>query len=311
MSVIAAVNALPTEGLTLQALQLLDNIVPGEWENTTSFDAMIAQVSGETSPVVNQQILVRALAIDAQQATSYGRALQVYSLLDNVDQVAAGAAAVSKAAGMLGSFFGAAKAVEQFTPKPETTQALDAGLKLVGELVAFGILNGVPAGSEGLGRFVGALEDYAKYDRMRIAAWVVFDGVIPLGPDFLGKMIHTFGDAASGMGSNAIFEQLGDRIPGDGVDAKRAFVIETLNKTGDFMNRFVEDNGITQEKVLAQVQSTLGVAGDSLDVIGAAIDATTDYMRHTGTQTVGRHLAREATKQLKDEVWKNWVAQQG
>lgn len=311
MSVIAAVNALPREGLTLKALELLDSIVPGDWENTTSFDTMIREVSGETNPVVVQQIQVRALALDATQATSYGRALQVYSLLDDVDRVAAGAAAVSKAAGMLGSFFGSAKVLEQYTPKPETTQALDAGLKLMGELVAFGVLNGLPTNHEGIARFAGALEDYAKYDKMRIAAWVVFDGVIPLGPDFLGKLVHTFGSATDGMAGNAIFERLGDRIPGDSVDAKRAFVLDTVKKTTDFVDRFVNENGISQDKVLEQAKSVLGVAGDSLDVVGAAIDATTSYMTHTGTQTVGRHLARAATRQMKDEVWKNWVAAQG
>ena len=306
MSVIAAVNALPTEGLTVQALRTLDPIVPGAWQNTTSFKTMLEEVSGETNPVVIAALMQRAIALDATHMASYGRALQVYTLLDSVDQLAAGAAVASK----VGSMFGSLGFLQQFTPKPETTQAMDAGLKLVGELLAFGLLNGTPMqGSDGLSRFVGALEDYAKYDRMRIAAWIVFDGVIPLGPDFLGKIVGTVSAAANdSLGSNAVFDKLGAQIPGDSVGAKKAFILETLNRTTDFMDRFVKENGISQDKVMAQLKSVLGVADGGMDYVAAAIDASTAYMTHTGTQTVGRHLARRTTEALKEEVWKQWVA---
>lgn len=306
MSVIAAVHALPTEGLTVQALRALDSIVPGTWQNTTSFKTMLEEVSGEKNPVVIAALMQRAIALDATHLDSYGRALQVYRLLDSVDQLAAGAAVASK----VGSMFGSLGFLQQFTPKPETTQAMDAGLKLMGELLAFGLLNGMPTqGSEGLSRFVGALEDYARYDLMRIAAWVVFDGVIPLGPDFLGKIIGTFSEAANdSLGSNAVFDKLGGQIPGNSVPEKKAFILETLNRTGDFMDRFVKEKGISQDKVMAQVQGVLGVADGGMDYVAAAIDASTDYMTHTGTQTVGRHLAKRTTLALKDEVWQQWVA---
>ena len=40
MSIIEAVEALPQSSVTVTALQALDHVVPGEWDNTTSFDAL-------------------------------------------------------------------------------------------------------------------------------------------------------------------------------------------------------------------------------------------------------------------------------
>ena len=86
------------------------------------------------------------------------------------------------------------------------------------------------------------------------------------------------------------------------------FAIQAIDTTGQWVSRFVEEKQLTREGALASLQGKLGVAEGGLDYVAAAIDATTDYMTHTGTQTVARTLARHAYDQLREDVWNDWVA---
>ena len=73
----------------------------------------------------------------------------------------------------VGGMFKPLSFLKKFTPKPETTQSIDAAVKLTVELVAFGMIRGLPedASFEQIADFVIALQDYAKEDVMRIGAW--------------------------------------------------------------------------------------------------------------------------------------------
>lgn len=306
MSVLTALEALPKDGLTVKALRTLDTVVPGEWDNCTAVDQMAREVCGpEAPPKLALQVAVNARQLAIKDAARYDRALQVYRLVDKVDQAAAGAAVAGKAA----ELFGSLGFMKKFTPKPDTTQALDAGAKLVGELVAFGTLNGMPsADADGLARFAGALADYGRYDLVRIAAWVVFDGLVPLGPDFVQRIIKTWSDMASSeVAGNAAFKVLADKLPGDDLDQKRGFAIQALDRTGEWVTRFVEDKGIQQEAVLKRLQGTLGVADGGLDYVAAALDASTNYFSHTGTQTVARAVVRHAYDRRREKVWEEYL----
>lgn len=311
MTVIEQLHALPTDGLTVGLLKTLDRALPGEWSPTNRFEDLVREVLGpDAKPGLVADVTTRAMALQLANP-GYGRALQVYALVDKVDTVAAGVAAASQVGNLLGAFGGGF--LQKLTPKPDTTQALDAGLKLIAELIAFGLLHGVPSASpEGLARFAGALTDYGRYDLVRVAAWSVFDGLVPLGPDFVSRLIGTWkGLASDQVAGNPVFQQLAGQLPGQSVDEKRAFVIDALDTTGDWVGRFLKEKQLTQEGVLKQLQGTLGVADSGLDVIAAAIDATTSYFAHTGTQTVARTLARHAVDQLRDDVWKQYVAGRG
>lgn len=310
MSVITALEALPTSGLTITALQTLDKAIPGEWQNVTLFDQLASDATGQTHPAVLAAVRERAAKLELEHA-HYGRALQIFQLIDTADQVAAGAAVASKAADLAGSMFGSLSFLKQYTPKPDTTQAVDAGLKLVAEALAFGLVNGMPTTEPGaLKRFAGALEDYGRYDLMRIAAWVVFDGLVPLGPDFLSRITGTLKDAAgSSLTDNPVFSQLSGQLPGKTSQDKRSFLIDTVDTTTDWVGRFIADKKLTQQGALKQLSGVFGVADSGLDYLAAAIDASTAYTSHTGTQTVARALARQATEQLRDDVWKEWVAE--
>lgn len=306
MSVVAQLEALPASGLTVSVLNALDTVVPGEWSNTNDFDALIVEVTGIDKPAVVARIRQRALQLEASEAR-YAQAVQVFGLADTVDQVAAGAAVANKVGGLLGGM--GMSFLQDLTPKPETTQSIDAGLKLVAELVGFGLTNGVPtASADGLARFAGALTDYARFDLIRIAAWVTFDGLIPLGPNFIGIIGDNIRTAASGtLTDNAVFDHLASRLPGDTTAAKRAFVLDAIDTTGDWVSRFVEEKGLTQTGALSSLKGVMGLAEGGGDYVAAAIDASTAYMTHTGTQTVARSLARQAYEQLREDVWNDWV----
>ncbi len=303
--VIASLEQLPRDGLTVSALEALDFVVPGEWENVTSFDVLVKQVSGVDKPALAAAVRQKALALE-QADPSWARALKVYQLVDRVDQVAAATAAVGKVKDLFGGFGGF---LDKVTPKPETTQSLDAGAKLIAELLAFSQLNGLPTDAEAIGRFVVALADYGRYDLMRISAWVVFDGLLPLGPNFVSTISGTFRDLAdSALSDHGAMGSLLEQIPGDSTAAKKAFVVNAIDRTGEWVNGFVAEKGLTQDRVMGQLKGTLSLAEGSMDVVAAAIDASTMYTAHTGTQTVARALARKALEELKQEAWERYVA---
>jgi len=308
--VIASLEELPRDGLTVSALEALDFVVPGEWENLTSFDALVAQVTRSDKPALAAAVRQKALAME-QADPAWARALKVYQLVDKVDQVAAATAAAGKVKDLFGGFGGALGGLlDQVTPKPETTQSLDAGAKLIAELLAFSQLNGMPTNAEAVARFVVALGDYGRYDLMRIAAWTVFDGLLPLGPNFVSIISGTFRDlAGSALTEHGAFSSLMGQIPGDSAEAKRAFVVNAIDQTGTWIDGFVQDKGLTQDKVMGQLKGTLSLAEGSMDVVAAAIDASTMYTAHTGTQTVARQLARQAVEELKKETWERYVAE--
>ena len=308
MSVITALEALPQSGVTPTVLQTLDKVVPGAWSNVTRFDDLVAEILKESSlpatPGLIAEVRKRALALEAANPR-FGQAVAVYTLVDTVDTVAAGAVAAAK----VGSLFSSLGFLQDLTPKPDTTQAIDAGAKLIAEMIAFGLTNGVPSMSvDGIARFTGALADYARYDLIRVAAWVTFDGLVPLGPDFVSKIVGTWkGLAQDQLMGNAAFAKLASQVPGNSATEKQAFVVQALDQTGAWVSRFVKEKGLTQESTLKQVQAALGVADGGLDYVAAAIDASTTYFSHTGTQTVARALARRALHELRDEVWSQWV----
>lgn len=299
------VNGLSESGITVTVLEALDFVVPGEWSNTTSFFQLIGQTTGETAPQVLAQIHEKALALESND-TKYSRALWVFETIDTIDKVAAGAAL----AGKVTDLFGGLDFLKKFTPKPETTQALDAGLKLVAELVAFGMLRGWPEMNfDGIARFVIGLQDYARYDLMRIASWVVLDGILPLGPDFIQKIVATTSDlAADHLSDNQIFKGISDKLPGDNVSEKRDFIVKAIDATGEWVGGFVAEKGLTESLIKGKMSGALSIVDGGGDYLAAALDASTDYFTHTGTQTVARVLIQDAYKAIKDDVWAAHVA---
>lgn len=289
------VEALPVKGITVMALRALDFVVPGQWVNTTDFDEMIRRTTGAEGPDV-AEIRRRAELIYGAPDARYRKALKVYRAVDIMDKGVAVAAMANK----IGQSVSFLKVLNKLTPKADTTQSVDAGLKFVAEVVAFFMIHGMPR--DGVRAFGASLKDYAKADLMRLSAWVVFDGLIPLGPDFVEKIGEGIGKLSAGkLGNNKLFSAISGSLPGKSVDDKRGFITAALANSSAWINDFVDSRGLTQEMVASKLKAVIGVSDNGLDYLAAALDAGTNYYAHTGTQTVARSVIAHAHRDLQAE----------
>lgn len=284
----ALVEGLDDSGLTVTLLGTLDAIVPGEWSNVTSFEEMIRVVTEEDDAELIQQVGERALELYADPEEGYQRAVSIFRKTDGIDQLAGSAALASK----VGEKFSFLSFLGKLTPKADTTQAVDAGLKFAAEMTCFCLINGLPGDS--VSDFSRSLSSYAKEDKMRLASWLAIDCVLPLGPDFYKKMHDTVsGMDLSKLQDNALFKSIQSYLPG-GADAQKDIVEKNLEASGDYLEDFVKTNGIDQDSLLDKVRGFVDVGDGKLDYISAVLDMSTNYYTHTGIQTVARQVISRA-----------------
>ena len=280
--------------LTPVVLNALDFVVPGEWKDIQTLDALVEDVVGEADPAVAAK--AREIFVDPERP--YQKALQVYQLVDRADQVAAGAVLANKA----GSHFAFLSFLKKFTPEPDTVQAIDLAVKLVAEIVAFGLLEGRPELSmEGLSELKEDLGDYVEQDKVRIAAWVVVDGVLPLGPDFV-RVVHDKIAAmgSGGLGESSLFSKLSSVIPGDSAEAKHGFLLQALSSVQAWAEGMVAEHGLTTELVSSKMLAVVEGVDEGTDYLAAAIDSTTSIYKHTGTLTVARACIEDALDEVDE-----------
>lgn len=280
-------EALPETSLTTRLLGALDAFVPGEWRNITLFEGMIKDVTGESDGSIIQQVGERAIALYADEGNGYQRAVTVYKSVDSASTVAGFAALAS----VVGQRFDVLSFLSDVTPKPDTTQAIDAGLKLGAELVAFTLTNGIPGDS--VGDFVGALAAYGKEEKMRVCAWLAFDCVLPLGPAFLDKIVSALDGPTDQLEESRTYRFLSEHLPG-GIAEHRDTLRRNVDETRGHLEGLVETHGLSQASVLSKVREYVEVADDKLDLIAAAIDLSTNTFEHTGIQTVARRVISRA-----------------
>lgn len=278
---------LPASSLTTHVLGALDWIVPGEWRNIVNFQEMIQDVTGESDESIIQQVGERALALYADESNGYQRAVTVFKGVDSASTVA-GLAAM---ANMASQQFEILSFLGDVTPKPDTTQAIDAGLKLAAELVGFTLTNGIPGDS--VGDFCSALVNYGKEEKMRLAAWLAIDCVLPLGPGFIDRIAEALQGELSSLENNRIYQFVSSHLPG-GVAEHRDLIVRTIGDSRGHLESMVADGGITPEAVLAKVREYVSVADDKLDLVAAALDLATNTFEHTGIQTVARRVVTRA-----------------
>lgn len=287
------VDELPTGGLTVMALNSLDFIIPGQWQNIVGFENTIRAVTGVEDQDYIQAIGDRAVALYNDKSQGYQTAMWLYNTVD-AGSSALGAAAMANKIGESVSFLGF---LDKITPKAETAQTIDLSVKLVAEIVAFCQINGIPGDS--LGDFLAALGDYGGESLMRMAALVCFDGLIPLGPDFILKTM----DRITGMGPdelehNQTFKGIKDQIPGGNTAGQLGFITESFDSVRGWMSDFVTDRGLSPEAVVANLRNFIEISEDKLDYLGALLDVSTNYYTHTGTQTLARRLIERAAAEL-------------
>ena len=286
------VDELPKDGLTVMALKSLDVFMPGQWENLVGFDNTIQKVTGETDAAMIKAIGERAVTLFNDRSQGYQRALWLYETVDSASGML-GTAAMANRIGQ-DTFLGFLKNV---TPKPEKAQAIDLAVKLVAEVVAFCQINGIPGDS--LGDFLSALGDYSGESLIRMTALVTFDGIVPLGADFSSKVLDSIqGMGASDLERNQTFKGVQAEIPGDNAQGKLAFITKSFDSTRDWMERLVVDRGITQSKVLDRLDGFVSGSKSKLDYLGAFLDISVKYYRHTGVQTLARRLIERAVAEL-------------
>ncbi|MBA2621158.1 MAG: hypothetical protein H0U87_08155 [Acidobacteria bacterium] len=287
------VDELPTSGMTVTLLKSLDFVVPGQWQNITGFDNTIRTVTGETDEQMIQQIGERAIHLYNDKTQGYQTALWIY------DAVGKGSGALGAAAlaNKFGENFSFLSFLNRLTPKADTAQAIDLSVKLVAEIVAYCKINGIPGDS--IGEFVGALADYSGESLMRMAALVSVDGLLPLGPDFIGKIGSTIGGLThSELEQNQTFQQINNEIPGGDTGGKLGFIGESFRSVSDWMGSFVASRNLTQESVVSNLKRYIDVTDNKLDYVSAFLDMTTNYYEHTGVQTLARRLTERAVAEI-------------
>jgi hypothetical protein len=281
--------------VTPAVLSALDYVVPGEWTNVTSLDDMIRTQLGVQDPTEVARIRERATAL-WQQKPHYQRALTIYRAVDTADK----AVAAAVAANALGNTFSFLGFLDKLTPKPDTTQALDAALKLAAEVAAFTTLRGLPIHSLAEAQaFPAALATYAKADMMRLAAWIAIDGILPLGPEFVQKIVSIVqGVDTSVLTNNPLFNAIKGNLPGSSVDEQKGFLVSTLGAGSSYISEFVSARGLTQASLASKLGSLVNVADKGMDAMAVALDVSTDYFSHTGLQSVARVLVHDAQESL-------------
>lgn len=287
------VDELPSGGMTVLLLKSLDFVVPGKWQNIVGFENTIKTVTGETDESLIQQIGERAIRLFNDSSQGYQRALWLYQTANSAGGMI-GAASMAHKIGEHVSFL---SFLDRLTPKPDKLQAIDLCLKLVTELIAFCQINGIPGNS--VGDFLRALADYEGESLMRMAALVSVDALIPLGPDFIGKIESTIGSVATAdLDSHPVFGKIAGYIPGADSISKWGFVGRSFFSVKGWMSEFVSSRGLTPEAVLGSVRQFIDVTDDKLDYVAAFLDMSTNYFEHTGIQTIARRLIERAVAEI-------------
>lgn len=287
------VDDLPKSSITVHALKALDFVVPGEWENVVGFDETIRVVSGETDEKWVQKIGERAIKLYNDRSQGYQRAVWIYQTIDFTDKALATAALADK----VGEKINFLSFLSKLTPKADNAQVMDLSLKVVGEAVAFCYVNGLPG--DKVSEFARSLADYSGESLMRMAALVCFDGIVPLGTDFMDSTIATLDKMnPSELEKNDLFQKIGSLIPGDGITEQFGFVQHSVSLVRDWANSFVSSNNLSVDKITGSLKNFIEITDDKMDYLGAFLDITTNYFEHTGIQTVARRLIQRAVSEI-------------
>jgi murein DD-endopeptidase MepM/ murein hydrolase activator NlpD len=279
------VDELPESSVTTHMLKALDYVVPGKWQNLTGFDNTIRVVTGESSPERVKAIREHALKLYQDEKEGYQKAVWLYQTVDTTDRALAAAALANKVANKIGflSF------LNKLTPKSDTVQSIDLGLKLVVEMTAFTLVNGLPR--DGVRQFAQSLKNYGDENAMRMATLVCVDGVIPLGPDFVSKAAAVFEKAdEADLTKNASYQKVSGLLPGDNPAEQLSYIKRTFASAQDWMSDLQNKYSLTPSNLAGKLGSAMEIADSKLDYLGAFLDATTSYYQHTGTQSIARSL---------------------
>ncbi|MBN1179966.1 MAG: hypothetical protein JXD18_12195 [Anaerolineae bacterium] len=287
-SIVELVDDLPRRSITTIVLEALDFVVPGEWNHITGFDNLVRAVAG-TDAVQLKRVGHRVREIYDDPSTGYQKAMKVYRVVDDADVALAAAAMADKASQKIRllSF------LDRMTPKSDVTQAIDLAVKVGAEIVAFSMISNLP--QPNIREFTSGLAAYSGASKMRMAALVCIDGVIPLGPDFAQGTMKLLDRIKEGdLEQSRVFQRLKDVFPGDGGKERLGFLRTGFDAVKGWMDSLVRSRNLTPQNITGNIKRFVDISDESLDYLGAFLDATTNYYELTGTQDVARHLIRRA-----------------
>ncbi len=292
-TIIDIVNALPSSGLTVLSLKALDFVVPGGWTNYINFDELLRAVTRENDEKFLASVKNRAVELYEDSSQGYQSAMRLYRMVDSTDKALGTAAFADK----MSEKFKMLSFLSYLTPKADNAQVIDLTLKMIAELLAFTKINGIPGDS--FSDFVKALGEYGGESRMRMAALVCFDGLIPLGTGFINYSLKMLGNLTpSVMSENATFKSMRNDIPGDDYLSKLGFVKRGFAETQEWMKGFVASHNLNANTVIEKIRAFVDVSDDKLDYLAAFLDVFTNYFEHTGAQTLAARLIERAVNEV-------------
>lgn len=284
---------LPKDGVTVRALKALDFVSPGTWNNTVGFYPTIQLATGESDQDTLQRIANRMDELFNDNSQGYQRALWLYQTVDSTDK-ALGAAALANTVGQQISWLGF---LNRITPDAEKTQTIDLVMKIAAECAAFCYVNGIPGDS--VGDFVQALGAYEGDNLIRMSAIIAFDGLIPLGPEFIQRVSSYAGSfTGADLQSNSTFKAISQAIPGGSPDGQASYLGTMFGSVSQWMGGFMPSVGLNLQNVLSNLSQHMEVHEDKLQYLAGFLDMSTNYMEHTGTQSLGRSLASRAVGEI-------------
>ncbi|MFN5193097.1 MAG: hypothetical protein ACK5E6_01560 [Cyanobacteriota bacterium] len=292
-TVLDRLERLPRRNLTVLALRGIGTLVPGGWHNLTSADELISDVLGSNDPGLVAQVRARADDLSRARHEGYGRALSLYDAVNRSQKATGGLRVLANVTGALPLV----KGLANLTPASDTLQAADLSLKVAAEMLAFTQVNGLPGDS--FADFSRALQDYAGEARVRMAALVCFDALLPLGDQALERL-----DGLLGRVSGADLRQLpayagmASLIPGRGDGAHLAFLRQGVDSWLGWAGGFVGGLGLTGQKAVRALEGTLGPWQGGFEQLATFLDAFTDTYAHTGVQAVARRLVERAAAEI-------------
>ena len=292
-TVLERLERLPRRNLTVLALRGISTLVPGGWQNQTSPEELISDVLGSDDLELVQQVRARADELSRARHEGYRRALSLYDAVNRSQKAAGGLRVLANVAGALPLV----KRLAVLTPASQTLQAVDLSLKVAAEMLAFTQVNGLPGDS--FAAFGDSLREYSGEARVRMAALVCFDALLPLGDNAL----HRLDDLLGQVGSRELhqlpsYAGMASLLPGRGDAAHLSFVRRGVDQWLGWADGFVGDLGLSGQRAVRALEATIGPWHGGMEQLATFLDAFTDTYSHTGEQAVARRLVERAAAEI-------------
>lgn len=292
-TVLERLERLPRRNLTVLALRGISTLVPGGWHNQTSSEELISDVLGSDDPALIQEVRQRADQLSRARHEGYRRALSLYDAVNRSQKAAGGLRVLANVAGALPLV----KRLAVLTPASQTLQAVDLSLKVAAEMLAFTQVNGLPGDS--FAAFGDSLREYSGEARVRMAALVCFDALLPLGDNALHRLDGLLGQVGSReLHQLPSYAGMASLLPGRGDAAHLSFMRRGVDQWLGWADGFVGDLGLSGQRAVRALETTIGPWHGGMEQLATFLDAFTDTYSHTGVQAVARRLVERAAAEI-------------